>query len=136
LGQRIQQAARQSSSPAIWSPQIFPDSSAANAITLPVNFGETAELMGYSVITQSHQLCLSTYWRAGDNIVAPLQMFVHAIGPAGSIEVHEDRLDASAFGWRSNDLIAQINHLALPDRWDQFGSKSGCIIKPQAIDCR
>jgi hypothetical protein len=68
---------------------------------------------------------LITYWQAGDHVIAPLQLFVHAIAPDGSIVAQEDRLDASAFGWRTGDLIAQINHLALPDRsgsvWIEIG---------------
>ncbi|HZY45294.1 MAG TPA: hypothetical protein VFF70_11145, partial [Anaerolineae bacterium] len=128
LGQRIQQVARQTNSTAIWSPQIYPNSSATNIVTLPVRFGETAQLIGFNlakVSEPSQGLTLITYWQAGDHVIAPLQLFLHAIGPAGSIEAQEDRLDASAFGWHSGDLIAQINHLALPGRsgsyWIEIG---------------
>ncbi len=100
LGQRIQQAAARSSLTAFWGPQIYPELTFANAITLPIKFGETAQLIGYEIITQSRsaELTLVSYWQAGDYIVTALQLFVHAIGPDGSIVAQEDRLDASAFG--------------------------------------
>jgi hypothetical protein len=123
LGQRIQQAADRSRLTAFTSPQIYPELSAAQVMTLPVKFDETAQLIGYSISTQSNQLTLVTYWRAGDHIVTPLKMFVHAIAPDGSIAAQADRLDSS--GWQPGDLIAQINHLALPDRsgaiWLEIG---------------
>jgi hypothetical protein len=89
----------------------------ANGLTLPVRFGDTAELLGYHLAHASESardLTLITYWRAGAHIVTPLQLFVHAIGPDGRILAQEDRLDASPFGWRSGDVIAQLNRLSLP----------------------
>jgi hypothetical protein len=125
LAHAIQQAADRSRLTAYTSPQTYPDLASVQTITLPVNFGESAQLIGYRVMTQSHELTLITYWRVGDHIITPLQMFVHAIGPDGSIGAQADQLDASAFGWRSGDLIAQIHHLALPDRsgtyWIEIG---------------
>jgi hypothetical protein len=101
LGQRMLQAAQQSEQ-------------AAQDIGLPVNFGGTAELIGYRVVRNGQDLTLVTYWRAGDQVVTPLQMFVHIVGSVGSIMAQADRLDASPFGWRAGDLIAQVHHLALP----------------------
>ncbi len=127
LGLRIQQAADRSRLTAFWSPQVYPELSAANAITLPILFGQTAQLIGYEIITQSqsNELTLVSYWQAGDHIITPLQMFVHAIGPDGSIVAQEDQLDAPAFGWQSGDLIAQVQHLQLPSRsqpvWIEIG---------------
>lgn len=68
-------------------------------------------MIGYELKKTADDLTLVTYWRAGDQVVTPLQLFVHAIGPDGSIMAQEDRLDAPAFGWRASDLIAQVNHL-------------------------
>ena len=101
LGRRILQAAQQSEQ-------------AAQDIRLPVKFGETAELIGWRIVRKEQNLTLVTYWRAGDQVVTPLQMFVHIVGSDGSIVAQADRLDASPFGWRAGDLIAQAHHLVLP----------------------
>jgi hypothetical protein len=86
----------------------------AGAVILPVKFGDTAELLGYSLKQNGQGLTLITYWRAGDQIVTPLQMFVHVLGPDGSIMAQQDRLDVPAFGWHSGDTIAQVQRINLP----------------------
>ncbi|HZY40578.1 MAG TPA: hypothetical protein VFF59_01110, partial [Anaerolineae bacterium] len=78
-----------------------------------VNFGDTATLIGYRLDRAGEALTLITYWRAGDHIITPLQMFVHVISPDGAIVAQADRLDASPFGWRSGDVIAQIHRLQI-----------------------
>ena len=83
-------------------------------VPLSAQFGETAELLGYDVQQADRNLTLITYWRAGDAVVAPLQMFVHVLGSDGSIVAQQDRLDVPAYGWRSGDVIAQVQHLELP----------------------
>lgn len=87
----------------------------ADEIDLPVRFGESADLIGFEIKRTADQINVITYWRAGDHVQAPLQLFVHALGADGSIEAQEDRLDVPAYGWHSGDLFAQVNHLALPD---------------------
>jgi hypothetical protein len=101
LAQRLTQAAQQAQ-------QIVPD------MVLPVNFGESAELIGYDVKRAGNRLTLITYWRAGDRVVTPLQLFVHAIGPDGSIVAQQDRLDVPAYSWHSGDVIAQVHQIDLP----------------------
>ncbi len=92
----------------------------ARDMTLPVKFGETAELIGYNLAmvpkpAQGLQgLTLITYWRVGDHIITPLQMFVHVLNANSQIVTQADRLDASADDWRSGDLIAQVHRLDLP----------------------
>ena len=90
----------------------------ASRITPPVSlsaqFGNTAELLGYDAQRTDRDWNLITYWRAGDDVVTPLQMFVHVLGPEGSIVAQQDRLDVPAYGWRSGDIIAQIQHIDLP----------------------
>jgi hypothetical protein len=86
----------------------------AQNAALPIKFGETAELLGYDVQHAQDRLTLVTYWRAGDHIITPLQMFVHVLKPDGSIGVQADRLDASADDWQPGDLIAQVHHIDLP----------------------
>jgi hypothetical protein len=83
-------------------------------VPLSAQFGDTAELLGYDVQQTNRDLNLITYWRAGDEAVTPLQMFVHALGPDGSIAAQQDRLDVPVYGWRSGDIIAQIHRIELP----------------------
>ena len=150
LGRRLQAAAQRAVQDAAWSSQVYPAVDATNVIALPVKFGDTAELLGYTLARVSEPspgLTLLTYWRAGDQVVTPLQLFVHAIGPDGSIVAQEDRLDAPAFGWHAGDLIAQVNHLQLgaPPQpvWIEVGlynSDSGervpVIVNKQPVDSR
>jgi len=83
---------------------------------LPIGFGHTAELIGYQLDEQGPGLTLVTYWRAGDQAIAPLQMFVHVLGADGSIVAQQDRLDVPAYGWRAGDVFAQVHHLDRPAR--------------------
>ncbi len=115
LGARLQAAAQQADQTAAWSPQLYPAPDAAQTVTLPIKFGDSAELIGYTLTPKDHGLTLVTYWRAGNQVVKPLQLFAHAIGADGSIVAQEDRLDVPAFGWRAGDLIVQVNHLNLAD---------------------
>jgi hypothetical protein len=81
---------------------------------LSAQFGDTAELLGYDVQQTDRDLRLITYWRAGDQIVTPLQMFAHVLGADGSIVAQQDQLDVPAYGWRRGDVIAQLQHIDLP----------------------
>jgi len=96
---------------------------AQQATPLSAQFGDTAELLGYDVQQNDRDLRLITYWRAGKGIVTPLQMFVHVLGPDGSIVAQQDRLDVPANGWRSGDVIAQVQQLTLP------ADSQNCTIK-------
>jgi hypothetical protein len=87
----------------------------AGEVQLPVQFGESAELIGFEINRAADQITLLTYWRAGNRVQTPLQLFVHALGPDGSIAAQEDRLDVPAYGWRAGDLFAQVNRVTLPD---------------------
>jgi hypothetical protein len=113
LGTRLLVAAQQAEQSAAWSEGVYPDPASMTFTKLPASFDRTAELIGYHVVTasQSSNLTVVTYWRAGDQAVAPLQLFVHALGPDGQVAAQEDRLDAQVYGWRVGDVIAQISHL-------------------------
>ena len=87
---------------------------AQQATPASARFGDTAELLGYDLKQNGRDLALVTYWRAGANVVTPLQMFMHVLGPDGSIVAQQDRLDVPAFGWHTGDLVAQVHHLELP----------------------
>ena len=108
LGQRLIDAAQQT-----------------HALTSTIAFGETATLIGYEINRVGADLTLITYWRAGTQIVTPLQMFVHVSGPDGAIVAQADRLDASPFGWQPGDVIAQVHHLNLPASLEQASVEIG-----------
>ena len=97
----------------------------AQGVALPAKFGDTAELLGYDVKRSDQDLTLITYWRAGEHVVTPLQMFVHVLGPDGSIAAQQDRLDAPTFGWRAGDVIAQVHRLVLPNQPSQMSFEIG-----------
>ncbi len=83
---------------------------------------------GYSLATDSERsqgITLVTYWRAGDDVVTPLQLFVHAVDASDQIVAQADRLDASAYGWREGDTIAQVSRLALPAASDPISIRVG-----------
>jgi hypothetical protein len=93
---------------------------AQHAITSTAQFGDTAELLGYDVQQTDRDLKLITYWRAGDKVVTPLQLFVHVLGPDGSIVAQQDRLDVPAYGWHSGDMIAQVHQIDLPPAGQKY----------------
>ncbi len=101
LSQRLLQTARQTQQQ-------------AQDIPLPVKFGDSAELLGYDVQTQSDHLTLVTYWRAGENVIAPLRLFAHVLDAQGNLIAQSDRLDAAPEGWRAGDIIAQVQRIDLP----------------------
>jgi hypothetical protein len=92
---------------------------AQQATPSPAQFGDTAALLSYELKRNRQDLTLVTYWRAGNQVVTPLQMFVHVLGPDGSIVAQQDQLDVPAYGWRKGDVIAQVNHLQLPSNLAQ-----------------
>jgi hypothetical protein len=87
---------------------------AQQATPLSAKFGDTAEMLGYNLKREGQDLALITTWRAGAQVVAPLQMFVHVLGADGSIVAQQDHLDVPAFGWRAGDVIAQVHRINLP----------------------
>jgi hypothetical protein len=86
----------------------------AGELSLPAQFGDTAELLGYTVRYKPDRVTLLTYWRASQHVATPLQMFVHLLDAQGNIVAQSDRLDAAPFGWRAGDIIAQVQHIDLP----------------------
>ncbi len=113
LGSRIRLAAEGSEQIAWTSPILYPAANEVRLIDLPVKFNDTAELIGFKVLSSvpSNDVKVVTYWRAGNTVVAPLRGFVHMIGPDGSIVTQEDRLDVPSDRWRPADLIVQIFRL-------------------------
>jgi hypothetical protein len=78
------------------------------------SFGDTATLIGYRLDRVGRDLTLIATWCAGEAIVTPLQMFVHVLDANGAIVAQADQLDASPFGWRAGDVIAQVHRLKIP----------------------
>ncbi len=116
LGARLQQAAQQAQHTAFLSPDLYPDRSHLRPIELPVSFGSTADLLGFTIApgAGSRDLTLVTYWRAGDQVASPLRAFVHAINADGQIVAQDDRLDSNSKDWRPGDLLMQISRLSIP----------------------
>ena len=61
-------------------------------------------------------MTLITYWHVTDPVTTPLKLFVHVLGPDGSIVAQEDRLDVPSDLWRRGDWIVQVNHVDIPDQ--------------------
>jgi hypothetical protein len=101
LAERVQQAAQQA------------EQTTAKA-KLPVKFGDGAELLGYQLTPAAGGVTLLTFWRAGEDVGAPLKLFVHALDANGSIMAQDDRLDVPAELWRPGDWIVQVSQLVLP----------------------
>jgi len=125
LGERIWTAALNAEHAATWSQTLYPNEQSAHAITLPVQFGDNAELLGFQITPERDQLRVISYWRAGQTSADPLQLFVHALDAAGKVVAQEDRLDAPSIDWQPGDLIAQVNHLVIPAKagpiWIEIG---------------
>ena len=127
LGKRLLEAASQSEQAAIWGSGLYPDLADVHAAPLPIQFGQTAQLLGFRTITESlpGQVAVVTYWQASNQITATLVLFVHATNAAGQIVAAGDRLDAPTRYWQTGDLIAQVNRLSLPSHagrvWIEIG---------------
>lgn len=112
LGDRILAEARQAEQDAGWSLDLSPDPAAVHPIRLPVRFGQTAELIGFQIAGErSAELTVVTYWRAGDQLVDSLLIFLHALGTEAQLVAQEDRLDAPTRHWQPGDLIVQVSRL-------------------------
>jgi MFS family permease len=92
-------------------PGVRPPPEQRRTVNLPAQFGAAAELLGYRLLVENTGTKLMTYWRAGEESGGLLRLFVHALGPDGSIVAQDDRLDAPSRDWRRGDLIVQINRL-------------------------
>jgi hypothetical protein len=112
LAARLLAASRQAAHTAqVGATPLVPDQ--AQRVTLPAKFGETAELLGYSLRRDGDRLTLITYWQAGPEIVTPLQLFVHVLDTDGRLVAQNDQLDVPAEDWQAGDIIEQINRVDL-----------------------
>ncbi len=117
-----------------WNPAatldaLYPAHSTATAdgLSLPVNFGDAAELLGYTLeperIVAGQTLTVTTAWRVIDP--APLgpvppeyygydaAIFVQLLDANRQVAAQEDRLDAPAWDWRPGEVFIQMHVLTL-----------------------
>ncbi len=99
----------------------------ADGLSLPVNFGGAAELLGYTVepepVAAGQTLTVMTVWRVIDP--APLgpappeyygydaAIFVQLLDANRQVVAQEDRLDAPAWDWRPGEVFIQMHVLTL-----------------------
>ncbi len=99
----------------------------ADGLRLPINFGDAAELLGYTlepeVIAAGQPLTVTTVWRVIDP--APLgpvppdrygydaAIFVQLLDANRQVAAQEDRLDAPAWDWRPGEVFIQMHVLTL-----------------------
>lgn len=99
----------------------------ADGLSLPVNFGDAVELLGYTVepepVTAGQTLTVTTTWRVIDPApLGPVQpeyygydaaIFVQLLDANRQVAAQEDRLDAPAWDWRPGEVFIQMHVLAL-----------------------
>ncbi|HKZ85596.1 MAG TPA: glycosyltransferase family 39 protein [Anaerolineae bacterium] len=115
LKQRLAEVA--ADSPVSWAPE-----AGSGAARLPVNFGNRAELLGYTLhpssLTRSvhpSSFDLTTYWRVTGRLPPQLSQFTHVLDAEGNIVAQQDRLALTSASLRPGDVFAQIHRVTLPD---------------------
>lgn len=87
-------------------------------VSVPVQFGETVELLGYDLQTKKagpgEQVRLATLWRANTPIEGAV-LFTHLIGADGQPIAQADRLDVPSFAWKNGDVFIQLHQFTLPN---------------------
>lgn len=77
------------------------------------------------ITAYTNELTIVTYWRAGNHLITPLKIFVHALNASGQVVAQQDLLTAPAEGWHPGDWMAQINRLSVPPQtgplWLEIG---------------
>ena len=147
LADRLLARAQQATQTAQIGADVSPLPDQRRTVNLPVSFGQAAELLGYHLTREDGEMKLMTYWRAGETHGEPLRLFVHALGPDGSIVAQDDRLDAPSGDWQRGDLIVQINRLPLIAStedviWEvglynpELGERKPVVVAGQAVDQR
>ncbi len=115
--------------PAVTLDALYPTHNAttADGLRLPINFGDAAELLGYTLepelMVAGQTLTVTTAWRVIDP--APLgpvppeyygydaAIFVQLLDANRQVVAQEDRLDAPAWDWRPGELFIQMHVLTL-----------------------
>ena len=84
------------------------------AATLPIDLGDKAEFLGYTLSQNGRDAELVTYWRVKDQLPPQLSQFTHVMNDNGDIVTQQDRLMLTSQNLRPGDVFAQIHHLTLP----------------------
>jgi uncharacterized membrane protein len=102
-----------------WQHQFDDTIQAPVGATMPVQFGDAAELLGYAlqtpVVAPGDTVRLATLWR----VKRPLDeavIFTHVLGSDGKTLAQTDRLDAPSIHWVAGDLFIQLHEIALPEQ--------------------
>lgn len=81
-------------------------------------FGETVELYGYSLNTDSDQLQLDLTWRAISRPSTNMALFVHLLSPEGGMVDQVDRIPGNWLrplnGWREGEVVGDEIRFSLP----------------------
>ena len=90
----------------------------ATPLTLPVDFGHRAVLVGYrrqvGSVNAGDVFQMITLWRVLTEIRQPPAIFVHLLDTEGRIVAGWDGLDVSPPGWEADDVFIQTHSLTVP----------------------
>jgi hypothetical protein len=91
------------------------------AISLPLDFGNQLELIGYEVrkpiVQAGKNIRLTTYWRARDRGLEPLSFFVHVLDQQGRIAAQWDGYTYSPYYVQAGDIIVQVHFIPIPENF-------------------
>jgi len=86
--------------------------------SVPVNFGDTAVLLGYDLQTPTvapgSVVTVATWWQ----VTRPLPdavLFTQVMGPDGRPIAQADRLDVPGASWQAGDQFIQLHQFTLPE---------------------
>jgi len=116
--------ALQSSSSALWSPEVqfLPGDPQGlrHPVAFPVDFKHQLEFLGCELaddtLAPGEWVHLTTYWRVLQDIAAPLPLaiFVHLLDSQSTVWGGRDILSVSTAGWEARDIFVQVHHFPLP----------------------
>jgi len=90
----------------------------ATPLTLPVDFGHRAVLVGYrgpgGSVNAGDVFQMITLWRVLTEIRQPPAIFVHLLDAEGRVTAGWDGLDVAPLGWEPGDVFVQVHRLAVP----------------------
>ncbi|HET7377752.1 MAG TPA: hypothetical protein VFK30_13650, partial [Anaerolineae bacterium] len=99
------------------------DAKLTQVISLPIAFGDHADLIGYEVRKTSVQpgknIRLTTYWRAKNIGLRPLSTFTHVLNDRGEIAAQWDGLTIDQHYIQAGDIIVQVHFIALPPNFPE-----------------
>jgi hypothetical protein len=116
--------ALQSSSSALWSPEVqfLPGDPQGlrHPIAFPVDFNHQLEFLSYELADETlapgEWVHLTTYWRVVHDGASPLPLaiFVHLLDSQSAVWAGRDILSVATAGWEAGDIFAQVHHFPVP----------------------